>query len=204
MACHHVELNPQRKLFVSVLAVALVALVVDRVIIGGGGGPASAHAAGEAPPGASSASGASQEKPAQEAPIAVPSLAERLRDLEKARRVPARPDEHTVQPGFSDAFLADGTWLPRQAEAAPAGPVATKPEAPGEPESHGLTISAVLNHLAVINGKPFKLNEQMELEVAGGRKVMVTLLEVDGKAREVRVLADGRELVLAIASKDKP
>lgn len=198
------ELNPQRKLFISVLAVALVALVVDRVIIGGSG-PASAHAAGEAVPAVPAESPAAADKTARTEKVVVPSLAQRIRDVEKARRAPARPDEHTVQPGFSDAILADGAWLPRQAEAAPAPSGTTKAEAPTtELEAHGLAVSAVLNHLAVINGKPFKLNEQLEIEVAGGRKVMVTLLEVDGKARQVRVLADGRELVLVIASKDSP
>ncbi len=192
LACLCVELNPQRKLFVSVLALAVTALLVDRVILGGGGGPATATAS-IVDPGARPAQ--TPAEPAQGTPAAATPAATSATLAQRLSQAAGKD-----RSGFSDAFDVSGGWMPVQ----PAAPAhVPTPATKVDPLKH-FKLSAVAGRLAVINGRPFEINKPTEIKTPDGT-ITLTLLDVDSTARAARVLIGEQEFRLELQTgKDEP
>ena len=140
------RLTKERKLYIAVFGLGLVALVVDRVFLT----PAGASGA-PVEPAAESPTAAAPAHPAPApAPQSGPSFGERL-------------EQHAVWPEgpLQDAFLAPDTWVgPRTAP--PAAPE-VQSEAPFATRHHASAISSA-NHasFALVDGKTLRVGDVLD------------------------------------------
>lgn len=181
-----VELNRQRKVGLAVAAVAIAALVVDRMTGGGPSplGPSSAQAAAEPV-------GAAPEKPAKSATAAGA--------LDPApTSVRARLDAVRAKAGseVSDVFAPPKAWV---AEAA--APVRTGTEPTTEEKAaalaaaHRLTgVSMGSKQVVVIDGNPYTL---------GATRNGLTLVSIAADGRSVTIESGGVEATLTLSSTDR-
>ncbi|CAG0996386.1 hypothetical protein PHYC_02589 [Phycisphaerales bacterium] len=186
------EPTNRRKFAVSILALGVVALVVDRFVLGPGeSGPATASA--EAVPAAKSAVAAARA-PAR---CAETSLAERLKaiasDLDRTDPV-AKPTEGP--PVFSDAFAVPVSWRPAAPSNLSNHDANAKPTDPLLPELKLTSISSVL---VVISGVKVKAGETIDFG-EGASKCTLRLVSIDREDRKVVVQANGKFLTLELAS----
>lgn len=160
-----VELNTKQKAACAVLALAGVALCVDKFVLGGEAtGPASSEAA-EAP--APKAPRGAKAGPAKQ------TIAARLRAAAPA----------DAEGASADAFAAPAAWFPR-VESSPTAP-ASEP-APAAP---AFRLTGVMKDVAVINGRVYRVGAAFAEEWEGRRREVI-LESVDPDAR-VAVLRMG-------------
>jgi hypothetical protein len=174
----------------SALALAVVALVVDRFVLSSDPGPASAAAA---------VSGESSVVPTSTPPAPKTrsdetSLARRLRDV--ARELEGAPAANNA----ADIFATPAMWRkPAQASVATGVP-AEKPEV----DLPALKLSSVMGAThAVINGRAMAVGESMDVQATGKQVVRVELVRVDGMTRQAVVRVLGREIVLNLTTPGK-
>lgn len=173
-------LTPKRKVFISVLGLAGVAMLVDRVLLAEGvTGPKSA-AAGV------TLSAPTTSKPNAVQPRSAPTLASRLERLRQG-------DTETE----SDAFLAPRHWLGQRTERH----ASTEDIAESAPPDLPLRITSIFGgseqgQAAIINGRAFFVGGARQPLTLNGRKVQVRLISVGERSADVE--ADGRIIRLRL------
>lgn len=192
------ELNKQRKVALSILGLALVALGVDHFVLGP---PAAAEGGqgGEPPPVslvASPSSGAPTVAPGDRSVSAQVSLAKRFSTVRSERlavnpSLPRWPAPGAINAplvcavGHADAFLAPASWLAPSAEGAGAdtlGAMALHVTS----ASSGRRTSAIVNGRLLLQGVPshgMTLIEVNLLDKEGGSVV----IEIDGVRHDVPI-----------------
>lgn len=172
------ELTLQRKVGLTVAAVAIAALVIDRLTGGGAGlGPAAAGAAIATTPPTPPVAKEPSSKPTD---IARPSL--RLR-LDAVREATAEP---------VNAFRAPAAWVPEAEQEAPPPPASPEAKAAQLARSHRLTgVSMGARQVVVIDGTAFTL---------GGTQKGITLRSIAEDGRSVEIESDGTVATLRLDS----
>ena len=178
-----VELTRQQKVGLAVAAVAIAALVVDRMTGGGSPlGPASAQAA-SAPAASDAAAPAKTEATsAQSAPGSV-----------RARLDAARSKDHGE---ITDGFAPPKAWVTRPQAELPSGHEPSMEEkAAALAAAHRLTgVSMGARQVAVIDGTAYTL---------GASRNGLTLVSIAQDGRSVVVESEGVEATLVLSSTDK-
>jgi hypothetical protein len=187
-----VELKPRTKLVGGVLALALAALIVDRMV---GPGPASAEAAPASDQGAAQAAPV-REPPRKQAPIEPAhhgALGARLDELASAEAAPTK-----------DAFIAPVAWFPPD----PAPEQVQLVDKPREEPKRRLTSvvgdGSRAGKAAVIDGKLFKVGSPVMVEGSDGRKYRYELVRAwfEGNVGRAQVRINGK-LVELVACKEE-
>jgi len=155
------KLSKQRKAYVAILALALLALTVDRLFLAGGDSTAGASSA-EASPAPSRSTGpptgpddtsAPAAAPAAIAAMPGPRLAERLRRLASTQALDMKR--------VTDAFACDAAWIPRAASPEPT----TRPSRPVRTFQDRHALMAVMGGprgSAIVDGRCLLVGQELE------------------------------------------
>lgn len=181
-----VEPTNRRKLAVSVLALGVAALVVDRFVLGpGNSGPASVNAE----------TALVQEpaaKPSPAARSASASLAQRLKaiavDLDRAEQA-----KTMGPPAFSDAFAVPVAWKPAEQ---PDAKGREKP-APADPSMPEVKLTSLSKVMAVINGAGLQVGESVSFG-EGKSAMTVKLVSIDIVSRTAVAEVQGKAVTLEL------
>ena len=182
------ELKPRTKIVGGVLALALAALIFDRVI---GSGPASAEAAPAADQGVPA-----REPPRKQvvaAPVNQGALAARLKVLGAAGSGAGK-----------DAFVAPAQWFPPDAEPEQVQIKDTPREEPKRRLTSVVSDGSKVGKAAVIDGKLFRVGERVVVTGSDGRKYGYELVRAwfENNVGHAQVRINGK-LVELVACKDE-
>jgi hypothetical protein len=183
-----VELNTRTKVAGGVLALALAALIYDRVILGGPASASAAPVADQAPP--------SREPPRKQVQESAfhGALATRLETLAAS----------LLTSQEKDAFVAPAAWFPPDPEPEQTVVVQSHKDEPRRRLTSVVADSTGRGRAAVIDGKLFQVGVPQTIEGTDGRKHRYELVRAwfEGKVGRAMVRVDGRVVELTTARED--